>query len=41
MKKVGLFFTHDADHALAMVARDEKGRFKAVRAQTELQAQAL
>ena len=40
-REVGLFFTHDAGHALARVAKDEKGRFSAVNAQAELRAMAL
>ena len=40
-REVGLFFTHEAGHALAQVAKDEKGRFSAVHAQAELRAMVL
>jgi glyoxylase-like metal-dependent hydrolase (beta-lactamase superfamily II) len=40
-RNVHLFFTHDPQCALALVARDEKGRFGTVHEQGELKARAL
>jgi glyoxylase-like metal-dependent hydrolase (beta-lactamase superfamily II) len=40
-RNVHLFFTHDAECALAKVTRDEKGRFGVTHVQPQLQARAL
>ncbi len=40
-RDVGLFFTHDADDAMAYAGKDEKGRFRAERVESALVARTL